>query len=196
MKSVLARLNSVNTKRLIDLLGAIVALIALAPLMAVAALAIRLDSPGPAVYRQTRIGKDGQPFTLFKLRSMVVNSESLGGYSTGRSDARVTRIGRFIRKTSIDELPQLFNVLRGDMSLVGPRPLVPAQKALHSMEQWNKRCSVRPGITGLAQARLRSEGTNEQRIALDLQYVAERSLCLDAWIILLTFKRITGKGSN
>lgn len=183
-------------KRLIDLLGAIAALIVLAPVIAAAALAIRLDSPGPALYRQSRIGKDGRPFTLFKLRSMVVDSEKLGGYSTGASDKRVTRVGRFIRKTSIDELPQLFNVLRGEMSLVGPRPLVPAQEALHSAQQWNKRCSVQPGITGLAQARLRSEATNEQRIALDLQYVAESSLVLDTWIILWTFKRLTGKGSN
>lgn len=183
-------------KRLIDLLGAVTALIVLVPVMAAAALAVRLDSPGPALYRQTRIGKDGRPFTLYKLRSMIVDSEVLGGYSTSRSDARVTQVGRFIRRTSIDELPQLFNVLRGEMSLVGPRPLVPAQEALHSAEQWHKRCSVQPGITGLAQARLRSEGTNEQRIALDLQYVAESSLFLDAWIILWTFKRLTGKGSN
>lgn len=185
-----------KTKRLIDLLGAVAALVVLAPVMAAVALAIRLDSPGAALYRQTRIGKEGRPFTLYKLRSMVVDSETLGGYSTSRSDARVTRVGRFIRKTSIDELPQLFNVMRGEMSLVGPRPLVPAQKALHSAEQWNKRCSVPPGITGLAQARLRSEATDEQRIALDLQYVVERSLCLDARIIFWTFMRLTGKGSN
>lgn len=185
-----------KAKRLIDLLGAVAALVVLAPIMAAAAFAIRLDSPGPALYRQTRIGKDGRPFTLYKLRSMVVDSEALGSYSTSSSDARVTRVGRCIRRTSIDELPQLFNVLRGEMSLVGPRPLVPAQEALHSAEQWNKRCNVQPGITGLAQVRFRSEGTNEQRIALDLQYVVERSLCLDTRIILWTFMRLTGKGSN
>lgn len=183
-------------KRLIDLLGAIVGLAVLSPVMTAVALAIRLDSPGPTLYRQTRVGRDEKSFSIYKFRSMVTDADAIGGYSTARSDPRITRVGRFIRKTSLDELPQLLNVLRGEMSLVGPRPLVPAQKALHSSEQWSNRCRVRPGITGLAQAHLRSEATNEQRIALDLQYVVESSLFLDAKIILWTFMRITGKGSN
>ena len=105
-------------------------------------------------------------------------------------------MGRFIRRTSIDELPQILNVLKGDMSLVGPRPDVPAQRPLYSATDWSQRCSVRPGITGLAQTRLRSEGSPAQRLALDLQYTREQSLALDLRIMVWTLSRLSGKGSN
>jgi lipopolysaccharide/colanic/teichoic acid biosynthesis glycosyltransferase len=127
---------------------------------------------------------------------MVKNAAQIGPYHTGANDPRVTRVGRVIRRTSLDELPQLFNVLRGDMSLVGPRPDVPAQRPLYSPTDWVQRCSVRPGITGLAQATVRSEGTAAERLALDLRYVAERSLWLDFRIIWLTVARLSGRGSN
>ena len=125
-----------------------------------------------------------------------LNAAAAGPYFTQTNDARITRVGQFIRRTSIDELPQIFNVLLGHMSLVGPRPDVPVQKALYSPQDWASRCSVRPGITGLAQALIRSEGTHEDRLALDLRYVREASLWLDLKIMWWTLARLTGKGGN
>ena len=127
---------------------------------------------------------------------MVKNAASLGPYFTAAGDPRITPVGRFIRRTSLDELPQLLNVLLGDMSLVGPRPDVPAQRSLYSDDQWAERCSVRPGITGMAQALLRSECTEAQRLEQDLRYVHEQNLWLDLKIMALTLKRLSGKGSN
>ena len=157
-------------KRTLDLALSLVALLILSPELFGAALAIALESGFPVLFRQTRLGLHGREFGMLKFRSMVKNAASIGPYFTSTSDPRVTRVGRFIRRTSIDELPQILNVLRGDMSLVGPRPDVPAQRALYSDADWAQRCSVRPGITGLAQALLRSEGTEAQRLALDLRY--------------------------
>ena len=183
-------------KRLLDILLAGIALLALAPVMLLLAVLVRLDSPGPALYRQVRIGRGAQPFTMLKFRSMVTAADRIGGYATAADDSRITRLGRFIRRGSLDELPQLINVLKGDMSLVGPRPDVPAQRELYTEDEWRMRHSVRPGLTGLAQATLRSEATVEQRKALDLAYVGHRSFWGDIGILLLTFRRITGKGAN
>jgi len=182
-------------KRMIDVLVALFLLVLLSPLLVVAALAIPVESPGPVLFRQTRLGQGGREFGMYKFRSMVANAESIGPYHTSGEDPRITRVGRFLRRTSIDELPQLLNVLKGDMSLVGPRPDVPAQRALYSDADWALRCSVRPGITGLAQASLRSQATPEQRLALDLRYARERSLWLDAKIVAWTLGRF-GQGSN
>lgn len=182
-------------KRIFDIALALVALAVLWPLLLVVALAIHLDSPGPALFRQTRVGIDGRPFQIFKFRSMVVDAERVGGYSTAVGDPRITRVGHFIRRTSLDELPQLFNVLSGDMSWVGPRPDVPAQKANYSDADWQARHRVRPGITGLAQATLRSAATPAQRLALDLEYVERASLLFDLKILLLTVRQVLGKGS-
>ena len=132
---------------------------------------------------------------MLKFRSMVVDAERVGGYSTAVGDPRITRMGHFIRRTSLDELPQLFNVLRGDMSWVGPRPDVPAQKGNYSDADWRARHRVRPGITGLAQATLRSAATPAQRLALDLEYVERASLLFDLKILLLTVRQVLGKGS-
>ena len=182
-------------KRVFDIAVALIALAVLWPLLLVVALAIRLDSPGPALFRQTRVGVEGRPFSMLKFRSMVVDTERVGGYSTAVGDPRITRVGRFIRRTSLDELPQIFNVLRGDMSWVGPRPDVPAQKDNYSDEDWRARHRVRPGITGLAQATLRSAATPAQRLALDLEYVERASLLFDLKILLLTVRQVLGKGS-
>ena len=133
---------------------------------------------------------------MFKFRSMVKNAAFTGPYFTDTNDSRITRVGRFIRRTSIDELPQIINVLLGDMSLVGPRPDVPAQKSLYAPGDWEQRCSVRPGITGLAQTLIRSTGTPQHRLNLDLQYVSEQSMLLDLKIMWLTLARLSGKGSN
>jgi lipopolysaccharide/colanic/teichoic acid biosynthesis glycosyltransferase len=182
-------------KRVFDITLALIALAVLWPLLLVVALAIRLDSPGPALFRQPRVGIGGRPFHMFKFRSMVVDAERVGGYSTAVGDPRITRVGHFIRRTSLDELPQLFNVLRGDMSWVGPRPDVPAQKGNYCDADWRARHRVRPGITGLAQATLRSAATPAQRLALDLEYVERASLLFDLKILLLTVRQVLGKGS-
>jgi len=146
--------------------------------------------------RQTRLGLHGREFGMFKFRSMVKNAATIGPYFTTANDPRVTRVGRFIRRTSLDELPQLINVLRGDMSLVGPRPDVPAQRCLYSEADWAQRCSVRPGITGLAQVLYRSESAGTQRLEADLRYTREASLWLDLKICCWTLKRLSGQGAN
>ena len=183
-------------KRLLDVVLALTALVVLAPVLAAVALAVALESGSPVLFRQTRIGLGGREFGMVKFRSMVPGAAAIGPYFTSDNDPRITRVGRFIRRTSLDEMPQLFNVLRGDMSLVGPRPDVPAQRSLYSDEQWAVRCSVRPGITGLAQARLRSSATPEERLALDLRYAREHSLWLDLRILGWTLGRLSGKGAN
>lgn len=183
-------------KRLLDLLAALIALALLAPLLAAVALAVLLEDGRPVLFRQIRIGLRGSEFGMVKFRSMVRDAAAIGPYFTSGDDPRITRVGRFIRRTSLDELPQLFNVLAGDMSLVGPRPDVPAQRKLYSDEQWAIRCSVRPGITGLAQAKLRSAASPQERLDLDLRYVREQSLWLDLRILGWTLGRLSGKGAN
>ena len=179
-----------------DLALSLLALLLLSPLLMGAALSIALESGFPVLFRQTRLGLHGREFGMLKFRSMVKNAASIGPYFTSANDPRITRVGRFIRRTSIDELPQILNVLTGDMSLVGPRPDVPAQRQLYTDADWTQRCSVRPGITGLAQALLRSEGTEADRLALDLRYTRESSPWLDLKIMVWTLGRLTGKGSN
>ena len=179
-----------------DVVISLAALLLLSPLLLAAAVAIALGSGWPLLFRQTRIGLNGREFGMYKFRSMVQNAAAIGPYHTAVGDPRVTRVGRFIRRTSIDELPQLVNVLMGDMSLVGPRPDVPAQRALYGDADWALRYSVRPGITGLAQARIRSEGAPGERLALDLRYVREHNLWLDLKIMAWTLGRLSGKGSN
>lgn len=169
---------------------------AFSPILIGVATAIYLSDFGPVIFRQRRVGRGGKDFFIYKFRSMVIDAEKLGGYSTADGDPRITRVGRFIRRTSLDELPQLFNVLCGSMSVVGPRPDVPAQRTLYTEAEWQLRNSVRPGITGLAQATLRSAATETQRKELDLQYAQQASLFKDIQIILLTFKQVFGKGGN
>ena len=183
-------------KRLTDLMLSLTALVLLSPVLLLAAMAVMFDSGLPILFRQTRVGLGGREFGMFKFRSMVKNAASTGPYFTDTNDARVTRIGRFIRRTSIDELPQIINVFLGDMSLVGPRPDVPVQKSLYAPEDWVRRCSVRPGITGLAQVLVRSMGTHQSRLDLDLRYISEQSTLADIKIMWLTLARLNGKGSN
>jgi lipopolysaccharide/colanic/teichoic acid biosynthesis glycosyltransferase len=183
-------------KRAMDVLLSLLALLLLAPLMLLVALAVAAESGWPVLFKQQRVGQGDCEFGLYKFRSMVKNAAAIGPYHTASNDARITRVGRFIRRTSLDELPQLLNVLKGEMSLVGPRPDVPAQRALYTPEDWRLRCSVRPGITGLAQALLRSQATPEQRLDLDLRYVREHSVVLDLRILAWTVGRLAGKGAN
>ena len=183
-------------KRLLDVAVSALALVLLAPVLLLVALAIALESGRPVLFKQLRVGRGDREFGLYKFRSMVKDAAAIGPFNTAANDPRITPVGRFIRRTSLDELPQLLNVLRGDMSLVGPRPDVPVQRSLYGDADWALRCSVRPGITGLAQVVLRSEGSEDQRRELDLRYVREHSVWLDLKILAWTAGRLTGRGAN
>lgn len=185
-----------TAKRVFDVAVATGALAVLAVPMMLTALAIRVHDGGPALYRQIRVGRDRRPFRMLKFRSMVTDADRIGGFSTASSDSRITPVGRFIRRTSLDELPQLINVLKGDMSIVGPRPDVPTQEPLYTSDQWRRRHLVRPGITGLAQATARSAATPEARTAMDLDYADRASLGLDIRIILMTLRQLTARTGN
>lgn len=175
-------------KRAFDLAVAIPATLALAPVMAGLAAWVRIDSPGPAVFRQRRAGAFGRPFTCLKFRSMVDGAEREGaGLRVTEGDDRITRAGRVLRRLSLDELPQLINVIRGDMSIVGPRPTVPSQIAHYNAVQ-RRRLLARPGMTGLAQVRGRASIPWSQRIALDVEYVDTWSMALDLRIIADTVR--------
>jgi lipopolysaccharide/colanic/teichoic acid biosynthesis glycosyltransferase len=181
--------------RAFDLFVASLALLLSSPLLAAAAIAIRLESAGPVLYRQRRVGKDGRPFEMLKLRTMVPGSDPVGvGTVVTRDDARVTRIGRLLRRISLDEVPNLVNVLRGEMSIVGPRPTIQAQVDAYTSHQ-RRRLEVKPGITGWAQVRGRAGIPWEQRIELDVDYVDRRSLGLDLRILVRTIRLLlTGQG--
>ena len=183
-------------KRLTDIILSLVALTLLAPVLLLAGLAVVFDSGLPVLFTQTRVGLGGRKFGMFKFRSMVKNAASTGPYFTQANDARITRVGQLIRRTSIDELPQIINVLLGDMSLVGPRPDLPAQQSLYAPQDWAYRCSVRPGITGLAQVKGRSAVTLEQRLAFDLDYANNVSWWRDIQIMWWTVCQLKGKHSN
>ena len=177
-------------KRALDVLVAGAALAATSPLLAVAGLLIRLESPGHPIYRQRRVGMDGRQFEVYKLRTMVSGAEGMGaGLAVDEGDARITRIGALLRRTSVDELPNLVNVLRGEMSLVGPRPTVQIQVDQYTDRQ-RGRLAVRPGITGWAQVHGRASLPWHERIELDLWYVEHASLRLDLRVLLLTVQMV------
>jgi lipopolysaccharide/colanic/teichoic acid biosynthesis glycosyltransferase len=179
-------------RRAIDVVGGTLALIAAAPVIAVAMLAIRLESRGHPIYRQRRVGKDGAPFDLLKLRTMVDGAEHIGaGLAINENDSRVTRVGALLRRTSLDELPNLLNVIRGELSFIGPRPTVPVQVAQYTDRQ-RGRLAVRPGITGWAQVNGRASLPWSERIELDLYYIEHRSLALDLRILLRTLTIVLG----
>jgi len=172
--------------RAVDVAAAGAALAVSAPLLALAALAIKLEDRGPVLYRQRRVGKDGVEFELLKLRTMVVGAEHQGaGFAVDRGDPRITRTGRLLRRLSIDELPQLWNVLRGDMSLIGPRPTLRYQVERYDDRQ-RRRLEVKPGLTGWAQVNGRAGLPWEERIELDVWYVDHRSPWLDLKILART----------
>ena len=162
------------------------ALVLASPLLALAALAIKLEDGGPVLYRQTRVGRDGADFELLKLRTMVVGAETMGaGLSVNRGDARITRTGRVLRKLSLDELPQLWNVVRGEMSMIGPRPTLRYQVEQYD-ERQRHRLDVKPGITGWAQVNGRASLPWADRIELDVWYVEHRSALVDLRILART----------
>jgi lipopolysaccharide/colanic/teichoic acid biosynthesis glycosyltransferase len=191
-------------KRLFDIFVALLGFVVLLPLMAVVALAIRLTSPGPALYGSTRVGLGGAPFKMIKFRTMVVDADKLGPLVTAGNDSRITSIGRYLRRTKLDELPTLWNVLKGDMSIVGPRPENPHSAALYSDAQksvW----TVRPGVTSLATLKYRHEESilaghadleaayfqiMQDKLALELAYINRRSFWLDIQIIFRTIVEV------
>jgi lipopolysaccharide/colanic/teichoic acid biosynthesis glycosyltransferase len=161
-------------------------LLVTAPVLALGALVVKLDDRGPVLYRQTRVGKDGVDFELLKLRTMVVGAETQGaGYAVDRGDARITRAGRILRRLSIDELPQLWNVIRGEMSMIGPRPTLRYQVERYD-ERQRRRLDVKPGITGWAQIHGRAALPWDERIELDVWYVEQRSPRVDLKILART----------
>src|SRR6478752_627828 len=186
-------------KRLFDVVSAAAGLVVTSPLLAVAALAVKLQDGGPVLYRQTRVGKGGVDFELLKLRTMVVGAETQGaGFAVDKGDARITRAGRVLRRISVDELPQLWNVVRGDMSVIGPRPTLRYQVDAYDAEQLH-RLDVKPGITGWAQIHGRASLPWADRIELDLWYVRHRDWKTDLLILLRTPLALFGgtyKGST
>jgi undecaprenyl phosphate N,N'-diacetylbacillosamine 1-phosphate transferase len=180
-------------KRLYDILISLTAIIMLSPVFIIIIFLIKISSRGPAIFKQQRAGKNGTPFTFYKFRTMKMEADPFGPSPKSGQDPRLTNIGIFLRKYSLDELPQLLNVLKGEMSLVGPRPLYVAQIAEWNEEQ-KKRLLVKPGLTGLAQIKGRGELTIEQKLDYDVEYVQKASFMLDLKIIFLTILQVlTGK---
>ncbi len=178
------------TRRAFDVVVAALGLALAAPLLALAGVAIRLESPGPALYRQRRVGLHGREFEVVKLRTMVVGAEGMGaGLAVEQGDPRITRVGALLRRTSLDEVPNLVNVLRGEMSIVGPRPTVPVQVRQYT-ERQRRRLDVRPGITGWAQVNGRASLPWDERIELDLWYIEHRSWRLDLEVLRRTARLV------
>ncbi|MDO6355566.1 sugar transferase [Caloramator sp. CAR-1] len=174
-------------KRLFDFLLSLILLIVLSPLFLIIAILIKLDSEGEVFFRQERAGLNGKPFMIYKFRTMVKNAEKIGdGYYTGENDPRITKIGRFLRKTSLDELPQLINILKGEMSIIGPRPTLMYQVEKYDDFQ-RKRLLMKPGVTGLAQVNGRNSLSWPERIKYDVYYVENWNLWMDINIFFKTF---------
>jgi lipopolysaccharide/colanic/teichoic acid biosynthesis glycosyltransferase len=183
------------SSRALDVLLAALLLVVAAPFLLAAAIALKLESRGPVIYRQLRVGRDGEPFELWKLRTMVSGAEAMGaGIYVLEGDARITRVGRLLRRFSLDELPNLVNVLRGEMALVGPRPTIQEQVDRYTDRQ-RRRLEVKPGITGWAQVNGRASLPWPERIELDVWYVDHRSAWLDIRILARTVRMlVSGRG--
>lgn len=180
-------------KRILDLCGSLFGILITSPILILSAIAIKVDSKGPVFFKQERLGLNGEVFKIIKFRTMVDNAEKMGsGIKTFENDPRITKVGSFLRKTSLDELPQLFNVLIGNMSIVGPRPPVPYHPSKYEEypEHQKRRFTVKPGITGYAQVNGRNNLSWDDRIELDVQYVEKFSVFLDIKIILLTIIKV------
>ncbi len=181
-------------KRIFDLLISLPAILVLLPVFVITVIAIRVSSKGSAIFKQQRAGKDGRPFVFYKFRTMKLDVDPFGASPKSGEDPRLTRIGKFLREYSLDELPQLFNILKGDMSVVGPRPLYVSQ-----MAEWNerqkKRLLVKPGLTGLAQIQGRGHLTREEKLELDVKYVEAAGFFADIKIILATIAQVLGRKS-
>ena len=188
-----------HVKRVFDIFAATIAAVIISPIMVITAIAIKLDSPGPVIFKQDRLGLGGKVFRIYKFRSMCQGAEHTGsGVYSGANDMRVTRVGKIIRATSIDELPQLFNIIKGDMSFIGPRPPLtyhPWDISEYTEEQF-RMFSVRPGISGWAQVHGRKEVEWHERIRLNVWYVDHMSLLLDIKILFMTFIKVIKNDDN
>lgn len=189
--------RSVNLiiKRIIDFLGSLIGLIIISPILIIIALSIKFTSKGPILFKQERLGRDGKTFKIFKFRTMVVNAENIGDGLTvkSESDTRITKIGKILRATSLDELPQLLNVMKGQMSLVGPRPPVTyfPYDGYNNYPDWaKKRFTMKPGITGLTQVTVRNSVSWDERIKVDNKYIDSFNVCLDIKLLFKTVSRI------
>jgi len=179
-------------RRAVDIVVSSCALLISSPVLVVAMLAVRLESRGPVIYRQRRAGLHGRPFDVLKLRTMVDGAEHIGaGLAVNENDSRITRVGGLLRRTSLDELPNLLNVLRGEMSLIGPRPTLPVQVQQYT-ERQRGRLQIKPGITGWAQVNGRATLPWSERIELDLYYIEHRSFTLDLRILRRTVAMVLG----
>lgn len=173
-------------KRCIDIVISLLGIIILSPIFLITAILIKLESKGPIIFKQLRAGKNSEPFYIYKFRSMRINAPNISTNEFKDADAFITKIGKFTRKTSIDELPQLFNILKGDMSIVGPRPVILKEKNLIILRQEYNVDSLLPGITGWAQINGRDNIGDEEKVKYDYEYLIRRSLRLDMYIILMT----------
>ena len=176
-------------KRLLDIMFSFIGIVVASPVLAIVALAVKLDSKGPVIFKQERLGKDGKVFLIYKFRSMCVGAEKMGsGQYSFKGDSRITRVGKIIRATSLDELPQFFNIIKGDMSFIGPRPTLTYHpwKLAEYTDFQRRRFEVRPGITGLAQVNGRKKIDWVDRIKYDVEYVDNMSLALDCKILFKT----------
>ena len=183
-------------KHSLDFIFALLMLGVLSPLLLLTTLLIKVESKGPALFLQTRVGRDGVPFEIFKFRTMVVNASEIGPVLTQENDPRITKLGAFLRRSSIDELPQLLNVIKGEMSFIGPRPEVPSIVEGYTERQRGV-FAVRPGLSGWAQVNGRDDLDIPTKLNLDLEYIERLSLALDMKIFLLTFPALLSKrGSN
>jgi lipopolysaccharide/colanic/teichoic acid biosynthesis glycosyltransferase len=179
-------------RRAFDVAVAAAALVFFSPVLLVAMVAIRLESPGSAIYRQRRVGMNGEEFDVLKLRTMVTGAEHIGaGMAIDEGDTRITRVGGFLRRTSLDEIPNLVNVLMGEMTIIGPRPTIPVQVSQYTERQWG-RLAVKPGLTGWAQVNGRAALPWPERIELDLWYIENRNWRLDLEILVRTARMVLG----
>ncbi|MBZ2174092.1 sugar transferase [Schnuerera sp. xch1] len=186
-------------KRIIDFFGSLIGIIVISPILIIICIAIKLNSKGPVIFKQERLGKNGKVFKILKFRTMVVNAEKIGdGLKVkNENDNRITKVGKFLRATSLDELPQLWNVIVGDMSLVGPRP--PVSYHPYKYEEYDaiqrRRFDMKPGITGLTQVTVRNSVSWDDRIIIDIKYIEKFNVLLDIKILFKTFKKIFKKES-
>lgn len=182
-----------HIKRGLDLLLSLIGLVILSPIFIIIAICIKITSRGSIFFKQDRVGKDGKIFKIFKFRTMIENAENIGdGLFTYADDPRITKVGKIMRNTSLDELPQIINILKGEMSIIGPRPPVPYHPRSYAEydEFQKRRFSILPGITGLAQVKLRNSAPWDDRIALDVEYVEHMSLGLDCKIFIQTISSV------
>jgi len=176
-------------KRILDCVLGALGLVVLAPLLLLVALAVKIEDDGPALFRQSRVGRNGRAFTLYKFRSMPVSVPNVPSAAAGA--LKITRVGRFIRRTNIDELPQLWNVLIGDMSVIGPRPALPSQSSLLLARREMQVDRLRPGLTGLAQVNAYDGMPESEKVGWETRYAHDVSFFRDIWIVLLTFRYLT-----